>query len=216
MRTLLILLSLVAITCSSARAQDEDPLPTLDELLGTAGEATDAEEGPGGDDATGEELERLLSGTEIADEFRAAVDLMNRSAGRLQTSHDTGIRTQRMQEDVLRKLDKLIADAERRAQQSGSSSSSSSSGQQQQQQRSQPRQQGGQQAGDGENRGEADPPGLRSGPLRPEEAADLASWGALPARVRDALVQGSSDRFSATYRKLTEAYYRMLAEEPER
>ena len=74
--------------------------------------------------------------------------------------------------------------------------------------------QGEQQAANGDNRSENTPPGLRTGALRPEEAADLAAWGSLPERVRDALVQGSSDSFSAAYRRLTEAYYRMLAEEP--
>jgi hypothetical protein len=190
-----------------------DALPTLDDLLGIEGAAEEggAAELPGED--RDEELDRLLSGGEIADEFRAAVELMGRSAVRLGSARDTSVRTQRLQEDVLRKLDKLIADAENRAQQSSSSSSSSSQSQQQMQ--NQPNQQGQQQQpGGGDNQAEVDPPGLRTGPLRPEEAADLAAWGSLPARVRDALVQGSTDRFSATYRKLTEAYYRMLAEEP--
>jgi hypothetical protein len=158
-----------------------------------------------------EELDRLLSGREVVDEFRAAVELMDRSARRLDASSDTGINTQRMQEDVLRKLDKLIADANRRSQQSNNSSSSSSSGQQPQ---PQPKQDSAPQAGEGDNRDEQSPPAGRSGPLGPERAANLAAWGALPARLRDALQQGSADRFSATYRKLTEAYYRKLAEEP--
>jgi hypothetical protein len=201
---------------SAALAQEQPPpddeLPTLDELLGTEGEAsesTDAETLPEED----AELDRLLSGSEIADEFRQAVDLMGRSATRLTTARDTGSRTQRMQEDALRKLDKLISDAERRAQQASSSPSPSADRQQAQ---PQPRQQTQQQAGNGDNRGEVNPPALRSGPLSAEEAADLAAWGSLPARVRDALVQGSSDKFSAAYRKLTEAYYKMLAEEPRR
>jgi hypothetical protein len=159
-----------------------------------------------------EELDRLLSGQEIVDEFRAAADLMDRSAERLGAARDTGIDTQRMQEDVLRRLDKLIADAQQRSQQNSSSSSSSS--QQQQQQQQQPRQDSSQQTGSQDNQGETMAPGLQTGPLGPEQAADLAAWGALPARLRDALLQGSSDRFSATYRKLTEAYYRKLAEEP--
>ena len=201
----------VGVAC----AQDEaDPLPSLDELLGTEGVASDDGAGaalPG--DTAEEELTRLLSGQEIVDEFRAAVDLMDRSARRLSAARDTGLTTQRLQEDVLRKLDKLIADAKQRSQQNGGSSSSSSS-QQQQQAQQQPRQDTSPQAGQGDNRGEASTPGGRTGPLGPEQAADLAAWGALPARLRDALLQGSSDRFSATYRKLTEAYYRKLAEEP--
>lgn len=203
---------------AAARAQDTqpakaDPLPTLDQLLGTEGGASDAAGAGALPKPRDEELDRLLSGREIADEFRAAADLMDRTAARLANARDTGIDTQRMQEDVLRKLDKLIADAEQRGQQS-SSSSSSSTRQQQQSSQQQPRQDGSQQSGSRENRGETTPPGLRTGPLGPEQAANLAAWGALPARLRDALLQGASDQFSATYRKLTEAYYRKLAEEP--
>jgi len=212
----MILLALLGVCLlpQVARGQDEaDELPTLDELLGTEGEASDAGGAGGTPEQNEEELDRLLSGQEIVDEFRAAADLMDRSARRLSAARDTGISTQRMQEDVLRKLDKLIADAQQRSQQS-SSSSSSTSQQQQQGQQQQPRRDQTNQAGDGDNRAESTPPGRQDGPLGPEQAANLAAWGALPARLRDALLQGSSDRFSATYRKLTEAYYRKLAEEP--
>ncbi|MBK7404302.1 MAG: hypothetical protein IPJ41_06615 [Phycisphaerales bacterium] len=213
------LLSLaLGAACASAQQQDPpekgDPLPSLDELLGTGGTDTEkAAEGVLPEDAPGDDLDTLLSGKEIVDEFKSAVDLMERSARRISASKDTGIATQRMQEDVLQKLDKLIADAEKRAQQGGNSSSSSANNQQPQQSQ-QPNQQSSPQAGKGDNHGEATPPGLQTGALRPEEASDLAAWGALPARLRDALIQGSSDRFSATYRKLTEAYYKRLAEEP--
>ncbi len=217
MRSPLLLLAALVFgsIAPGAIAQDEagdEELPTLDELLGIEGAAGGEADAPRLPDERDEaELEELLSGREIASEFRQAVDLMGRSAERLTGPRDTGSRTQRMQEDALRKLDKLISDAERRAQQSSSTPSSSSP---QQQPQNQPRQQGEQQAANGDNRNENTPPDVREGTLRPEEAANLAAWGSLPARVRDALVQGSSDRFSAAYRKLTEAYYRMLAEEP--
>ncbi|MFG0259817.1 MAG: hypothetical protein ACF8LK_05625 [Phycisphaerales bacterium JB041] len=209
---------LVLLLCGAApvSAQDADPLPTLDELLGTEGGASeggDVVELPGEGGET--ELDRLLSGQEIVDEFRSAVDLMTRSAERLSGARDTGLATQRMQEDVLRALDKLIADAQQRGQQSSSSSSSSSSQEQQGQRQQQPGQQTSPQASRGDNRGEANAPGRQDGALGPEQAADLAAWGNLPARFRDALVQGASDRFSATYRRLTEEYYRRLAEDPE-
>lgn len=213
---LVVCIGLLQFPAAAQDEQGEDRPPTLDELLGVEGGSD--ESGGGADlptDAGDEELERLLSGAEIADEFREAVDLMGRSATRIGLGRDTGITTQRMQEDAIRKLDKLIADAERRSEQGGSSQSSSSQQQQQQQQASQPDQRQAQQAGDRENRGEAEPPGGQSGALRPEQLADLAAWGALPERFREALVQGSSDKFSATYRRLTESYYKMLAEERE-
>lgn len=208
------------VLCGGARvcAQDSDPLPTLDELLGTAGGASGGAgevELPGGELEGESELDRLLSGQEIVDEFRSAVALMDRSARRLGEGGDTGLATQRMQEEVLRALDKLIADAQRRGQQSSSSSSSSGQDQEQSQGQRQPGQQSSPRSSSGDNKGEAEAPGRQDGALGPERAADLASWGNLPARFRDALVQGAGGRFSATYRKLTEEYYRRLAEDPE-
>ncbi|MEX2213577.1 MAG: hypothetical protein WD768_05590, partial [Phycisphaeraceae bacterium] len=38
-------------------------------------------------------------------------------------------------------------------------------------------------------------------------------WGRLPARIRSELEQGLGEKFSPLYKKLTEAYYRRLAEE---
>ncbi len=213
---------LVGVVCGALPvcAQDADPLPTLDELLGTEGGASEGDEGGVGDELPGgasereAELDRLLSGQEIVDAFRTAVALMDRSARRLGESRDTGLTTQRMQEEVLRALDTLIADAQQRGQQSSASSSSSSS-QDQQQGQQQPGQQSSPRSASGDNPAEAGAPGRQDGALGPEQAADLAAWGNLPARFRDALVQGASDRFSATYRKLTEEYYRRLAEDPE-
>lgn len=213
----LVVLLATAGVCSAQDGGD-DPLPTLDALLGTEGEGSagsEAVELPAGDASDSTELDRLLSGQEIVDEFRLAADLMNRSARRLGDAGDTGLATQRMQTDVLAALDKLIADAQQRGQQSSSSSSSESQQQQQQRQQQQAKQQSSPQASTGDNRGEADAPGGRDAALGPERAADLAAWGNLPARLRDALLQGASDSFSATYRRLTEDYYRRLAEDPE-
>ena len=43
-----------------------------------------------------------------------------------------------------------------------------------------------------------------------------AEWGRLPPRVREAVRQGLRDPMSAAYRRLTQDYYRRLAEEPKR
>lgn len=60
---------------------------------------------------------------------------------------------------------------------------------------------------------EGDGPPKQEGPLRPALDSARAAWGSLPARVRDMLLQGSDDPFSARYKAMTEAYYRRLAEE---
>lgn len=179
------------------------PLPTLDELLGLA------PEGPGA--GTGA-LDRLLERGKPAEAFRDAVDLMGESADRLLEGRDPGLATQRLQETALRRLDELIQaleDESRRNQQQ----------QQQQQSQGQPQPRPDapsrpqQQPTGGDNRTERDPPARQDGPLRPGFEAAPAAWGSLPQRVREMLLQGSNDAYSAAYRDLTEQYYRRLAED---
>jgi len=187
----------------------KDPLGGLDELLGLKEES----EAPPTElpvDPSQAQLERQLSGEQITEAFVEAAQLMSDSADRLEGARDTGIVTQRLQEDVLKRLDMLIEAAKNQQQQQSRSSSQSRSSAQSrsQQQRSQ-----NQRAADGTNQGEAEPPARQEGPLRPPSAALNATWGALPERVREALRQGQSSGFSSIYRSLTEAYYRRLAEE---
>ncbi len=196
--------------------------PSLDDLLGLpsdGGAKEGAAGGAGGADPDRAELDRLLTGQEIAEAFEQAVTLMNDASTRLNEKQDAGIGTQRVQEDIIRKLDLVLDQLQQQQQQSSSSSSSSRRRQQQQQQnvpgRSQQAQQSqqnqGQQASD--NRSEAMAPGRQDGALNPQLESARASWGALPERVRELLLQGSSDRFSSKYQAMTEAYYRKLAEE---
>lgn len=195
------------------------PLPSLDELLGTApGTPAGPQAGPtpGTDpkpgDADAPELDRALSGDELGELFEQAVTLMGDASQRLNAGKDAGLPTQRVQEDALRKLETLISQMQK-----NQSSSSSSKPQPQNQQRQQPNQprpgRPGQQPGPGENKGEVNPPARQDGALNPQLDSARAAWGSLPARVRDILLQGSSDRFSTRYQRLTEEYYRRLAEQ---
>ncbi|MEL7471877.1 MAG: hypothetical protein AAGK04_01055 [Planctomycetota bacterium] len=198
-----------------------DELPSLDELLGLEEEdtppATDDAMPIGPLDPDAMELDRRLSGEEIPDEIESAVGLMGDVASRLQTSMDTGLTTQRIQEDIIRKLDQVIEAAQEQQQQSSSSSSSGDPSGDPNQQPPQPQQgQQQQQAGEGDNQSESTPPGRQDGNLNPQLAPSRAAWGSLPERTRDALLQGSGDRFSAMYERLTEAYYKRLAEEAQR
>jgi hypothetical protein len=203
-------------------------MPSLDDLLGTKGDkpaspapapATLPEDGAATTppDPARANLDRVLSGEEIGEAFKQAVALMGDAAKRLEGGKDPGLDTQRVQEDVIRRLDQLLSSLQQ--QQSSSSSSSSSQGQQDAQgQKSQPSQRkpgskpGSEQPG-GEGNQESQGPPRQEGPLRPGLDSARAAWGALPARVRDMLLQGSEDRFSARYQAMTEAYYRRLAEE---
>ncbi|MFG0306968.1 MAG: hypothetical protein ACF8Q5_12230 [Phycisphaerales bacterium JB040] len=194
---------------SQPDAAPVSPLPSLDELLGLV------EPGslPPGEPAT--DLERALSGEQAArDPFEAAVDLIQRSRTRLDTVADAGVATQRLQADALARLDQVIEQARARQQQSQQSSSSSSSSSSQQPQPDQQRQaQAQQQPGQRDNRGEVMAPGLEGVNTGPNIDSAGAAWGALPERLRGALLQGVSDQYSALYERLTERYYQRLAEE---
>ncbi|GAB4550169.1 MAG: hypothetical protein Tsb0013_11800 [Phycisphaerales bacterium] len=210
-------------------ASDDDTggLGDLDDLLGLD-EADDADEGPSAsDDAEALptpdeiEVERALTQQEAREALVQAAQQMGEASFRLREVRDTGVVTQRLQNEIISKLDVLIQFAE---QQQQSSSSSSQQQQQQQQQGQQQQQNQQQQQGQRDQQQASDPgnvtdreDGISDIPFE-EGARDVidassAGWGDLPARVRDRLVEGSSDYFSTLYEALTEAYYRRLAEE---
>jgi hypothetical protein len=194
-------------------APAQPPQPSLDDLLGLPKDKPKPadKDRPAAADPTKTELERKLAATEIADQFKQAVQLMGETAERLQSAKDTGLATQRLQEDIIRKLDQLIKSAEQNQKQSKSSQSQ----QQRDKQQQQPNQQQSQRNPDGKEAAPdtlTPPPGQQANPA-PGVAARGAAWGALPTRVRDALLQGNEDKYSALYQKWTEAYYRRLAED---
>lgn len=209
------------------------PVPSLDDLLGTKPQkpvpqtpATNQPSEKPGDvanpsspDAARADLDRLLSGEEMGEAFKEAVALMGDAAKRLETSKDTGIDTQRVQEDVVRRLDQLLASLQQQQQQSSSSSSSQSQQQQDKQQnknqpnQKKPGQKQNQQTSSGQGDRDWDGPPKQEGQLKSALDSARAAWGSLPARVRDMLLQGSEDPFSARYRAMTEQYYKRLAEE---
>lgn len=195
-----------------------DPIPSLDDLLGIPPESAPRkpvtpepdQAAPKVDDA----LERALSPGESKELFEETVDLMSRTAARLERDQDAGAQTQRQQEDILRKLDKLIDDAQKQQQQQQQSNSNSSSrdpkpNESSQQQQQQKQQQGQRARNSSEN---VAPPDRQDGTGR-NAASGTASWGGLPPHVRDALMQGFSDSFSSMYKQMTEEYYKRLAEE---
>lgn len=201
-------------------SNDVEPMPSLDDLLDIPTEEGAAEEG--GDDVDVEdvdpqraELDRALEGVDISEMFAEAVRQMDDAADLLERARDPGVRTQRIQDEILRKLDVLIEKAE----QSQSSSSSSSSSSQQQQQSPTDQQQQQQQSQEGQSQSgepqEGVSPGRQDGPLGDALDAAKAAWGSLPDRVRSALVEGADEEFSSIYKRMTEEYYRRLAEQRE-
>jgi hypothetical protein len=193
-----------------------DPLD-LDDLLRLPGsqDPVDRADPEAGEPET--ELDRRLTGRQAQQALVQAVQEMGEVADRLDQLRDAGVVTQRLQQEIITKLDVLIESAE--SQQSQSSSSSSSSQQQGQQQPGQQQTQQNQQSqtpGQSSTPGESMPPGRQGEQLNQNLDLSVAEWGNLPERLRQSLIQGQSDYFSDLYRRWTESYYRRLAEEASR
>lgn len=203
-------------------------LPSLDEVLGLKkpGEASKA---PTRDETA---LKEQLSPEQIQDEISQAVKLMGDAANRVADAKDVGLETQRLQDEILLKLNKLIDEAQRQEQskqkqqqqqQQGQQNQQNQQDQQNQKQNGQQNQQQKQDQASQQNQqqkggnGSGDKRGLKEekGDLRPTLSAG-ASWGNLPPHVREQLMQGFGDSFSSMYKRMTEAYYKRLAEEPKR
>jgi hypothetical protein len=199
-----------------AKPQPQDP--TLDELLGLPKakpapaklQDVGPPEGPKPDapDRAKAELERQLSPAEVSEAFEQAVAMMGQTADRLEKSRDPGLDTQRMQEDVIRKLDMLIDQAKKQQNKSKSKNKKPDPGQQQQQQ-----QQSSQQQSKTNDPKQGGGPDLMNGGTHASPGG-TAVWGNLPEHVRNALMEGSTDQFSSLYKTMTEKYYKRLAEEP--
>ena len=163
----------------------------------------------------------------------AAAEQMELAATRLDGQRDAGLDTQRLQEDVLARLDQLIADAINNAAPPPPSGGGAGGG-------SGTPDNGDAAPGQGEaaNGDAAGPPAGAEGPAAgspgsnasnggfspgqvgpagPTEAGPLrevrTEWGALPPRLRDELSNGLDEPFSPVYRRQTEAFYRRLAED---
>lgn len=204
-----------------APQQGEPTLDDLDALLGIKPDG-DVEALPEDPAAAAErervektELERALTGQEVRDQLVQAIQQMQETADRLAALQDTGLATQRLQQEVITKLEQLIKEVEQQ------SKSSSSSSQQQQQQGQKPQQQSQQQQSnqsqgtESQQGGEAEnvPPPRQREELRSLLDTSGAAWGSLPAHYRDGLQQARDQYVSEIYQRLTEAYYRKLAEE---
>ena len=206
----------------TAADDEDDGLGSLDDLLGldegdesSAADATDGEAESALAEPSQEALDAKLRDEAPGEVLEEAVKLMDQTAQRLQVGRDAGLVTQRLQEDILRKLDTLIDQARQQQNQSQSSSSSSQQQQQQQQQPTQQQQQQDQQgqSPEGENQGENAPPSRQGEEFNNLLNSAQAAWGMLPARIRALLMQGLNDQYSEMYGSATEEYYRRIAEE---
>ena len=201
-------------TQGEVRAEgEEEALPDLDALLGLIGD-TPAQD-PDALDTNKAELERELTDEELGEQFVQAIRQMQEAADRIERGGDGGLVTQRLQEEILIKLDVLIEQSQDQQGGQGSpSESGDSSGDQPPPSSAQQSGAQGQPGNGEESGGQAGEGGssFNEGMNDLIEAAG-AGWGALPERVRDTLLEGLNDVFSSRYKEQTEAYYRRLAEE---
>jgi hypothetical protein len=211
--------------------QGEGP-KSLDDLLGTSKEGPAAPPSDA-DAATAREqnrrLEKALDGVSMQDLVSRAIDGMKSAADRLGESKDPGLATQRMQDDVVRTLERLLEEAKKQERkQKGSKSSSSKSGRERKPGDDPAEQNGQQQKSQSRSESERESAQRQSGDsseenadgIRPDDAGTLGDisesrveWGKLPERIRELVLQGRRDRVSTMYERLTREYYRRLAEE---
>lgn len=214
---------------SRPQAKPADAPPSLDDLLGVDKEKKD-DSAKANEDAAAkdnqEELQRQLNEADVADAFEQAIQKMSLSAAMLDNQFDTGLGTQRVQEDIIAKLAQLIDQAKKSKSKSKSSSSSSGSQSKQQQSdqasrsqsqkkdgQAQQQKQGNQRNNNPSDSGEGDPPELQQGDVNTVIDETRSEWGNLPQRVREMLMQGRKEKFSSLYQQLTQEYYKRLAEE---
>ena len=215
--------AILALALVGGARAGESGEPTLDQLLDLPadGEA-EGKDGPSVPDAAVPQPKRA-DGPKGA--FRAAVREMEAAADRLAGPDGAGAETQRLQKRIVARLERALSAANRRPSGGGGGSGSA---------RTQPRKRdrgagpaGGKGAGSAgaARAGGSAGAGARSGGAprsadgagRDAEQRNAAhgdaSWGQLPPRVREQLMQGMGESYSAVYRRLTERYYRRLAEE---
>ena len=174
------------------------------------------------------EAQRRLTAEAMQDGFEQAVALMQDASDKLVDDADAGLATQRLQQDVIDRLDQLISQM---GDSDGSSSSGGSGGASggtsgqggsggaggAAQQQPAGGQNGQAQAGNTAVRGNGDGDGTRDDTMvsgDPSESLESLrqEWGHLPPRLREQLNEGVAEPFNPMYRRLTERYYRQLAE----
>lgn len=172
-------------------------------------------------DKLGEKLIREARGETERDVMDAVTRLMEGVSRRLQVDFDTGEKTRAMQADILEKLDEAIktAAAQRRPRRSRSQSSSSDKRRMTKKQSEKSAQQS---AAAKQNDASQDastnmPPGsVTDGMASGGQLQEIRrSWGNLPHREREEIIQGVDEQFLERYRTWIERYYRALQENDE-
>ncbi len=151
--------------------------------------------------------------------LKRMMTLMDEAARRLNDMNDTGPRTQAAQRAVLEAIDDALKS-------SGDDSGSPQGGQSKKPSGEKRRSGKRQAAKSGTRAAQREAQSGRSGRGLDKDApagkplADIPEvrrgWGYLPARDRDAVIQGASEEYHLRYRAQIEDYYRAIAEQAEK
>ena len=173
-------------------------------------------------DKPGDALIRRLRDSNDAGDIQTRITrLMERSQERLERAFDPGPSTQEIQTKILGRIDEAIEIARRNSRKSSSSSSA-------QRQRVEKRRSGRRQ-----EKKAAQPSDAREGSAKQDTPAQRGAdesgasgdrpfaetrrtWGTLPDRDREAVIQGFKEDFLRKYAELIESYYRALSEEAQK
>ncbi len=205
-------------SAEAPQPSDDDETPaSLDDLLGIASDEGDRSAAEAARRDSEEQLKRELAETRIADAFAIALAKMSTTADLLDVKFDSGLGTQRLQEEILVKLDQLIDQARKLQSAGGSSVQTGTPSQSSTPPKPGPRgnnpRTGEQREGPARDSQAGDPPPRRDGDLNRVLQEHRSEWGHLPQRIRDMLLQGRTEKFSSMYEQLTREYYRHLAED---
>ncbi|HUU82468.1 MAG TPA: hypothetical protein VM243_03085 [Phycisphaerae bacterium] len=201
--SLFLLLSSLALSASSASAQQVTPEPSQEEK-----EQEDLSE----------RLIRQATGQEDTSMMGRIMGLMSDAAGRLKRDFDPGADTLRIQREIITKLDEAINAAQRRRSK-GSGQQQQVSDKRQAQRPSDEQKESGQSdqseaasesAGDATEQGR-EGKSTATGRLREFRRG----WGNLPQRDREEVLQGIDEDVLEKYRQLIEDYFRALSEDEE-
>lgn len=191
------------------------------DAVGQGSFGDDAKEGRAGKKETKELAKRLILGEEEDREVMGRiVDRMKDVEAQLLRRYDAGAETQRIQREILKELESAIASAVRRGRGGGGSGAA---GDVRRRTRGRGAERvagraGGEPGATGESRGgEANEKGgAVRGEKRLERGGRLRAlrrgWGHLPARDREEVIQGASEKSLDRYRAWIERYYRALVE----
>lgn len=189
---------------------------SLDEQLGLTEAPPEAKQPAPGNDAPAKPEAPKPDGVAEetpSDVFAAAVTEMKQAGGLLDESK-TDRPTQRLQENVILRIDQLIADARKKQCKSCKKPGEGKPSDTGSKPTAGPPKQGPPKPGGTQAAQQAGGPGSvnNRGDTEPLDE-QFSEWGKLPERVRKELLQGRDDRFSTLYSKLTARYYKRLAED---